>query len=73
MGCSLSGENSRLDILLTLCRVSIDSLAKMAGLRPPDSPPMPDLSHLTEEEKNIIQSVMQRQQAMENESDKLKK
>ena len=34
---------------------------------------MPDLSHLTEEEKNIIQSVMQRQQAMENESDKLKK
>lgn len=40
----------------------------MAGLRPPENPPAPDLSHLTEEEKNIIMSVMERQQAMEQES-----
>lgn len=31
----------------------------------PDHPPMPDLSHLTEEEKQIIQNVMLRQQQEE--------
>jgi hypothetical protein len=30
-----------------------------------DLPPMPDLSHLTEEEKQIIQNVMLRQQQEE--------
>lgn len=47
----------------------------MAGLtsRNPSAPPHPDLSHLTEEEKNIIQAVMQRQQAMEDETRQLQK
>lgn len=40
----------------------------MAGFGVPASPPPPDLSNLTEEEKQIIQSVLQRQKQMEHET-----
>ncbi|XP_044180838.1 rab-3-interacting molecule unc-10-like isoform X8 [Acropora millepora] len=43
-------------------------MRKMAGFGAPASPPPPDLSNLTEEEKEIIQSVLQRQKQMEDET-----
>ncbi|KAK2551493.1 Regulating synaptic membrane exocytosis protein 2 [Acropora cervicornis] len=43
-------------------------MRKMAGFGVPASPPPPDLSNLTEEEKEIIQSVLQRQKQMEDET-----
>jgi len=46
-------------------------MRKMAGFRCPASPPPPDLSNLTEEEKEIIQSVLQRQKQMEEETTQL--
>ena len=38
---------------------------EMALARRPSLPPMPDLSHLTEEERKIIESVLQRQREEE--------
>ena len=35
--------------------------------------PAPDLSHLTEEERNIIEAVMERQEALDNETRQLQK
>ncbi|XP_022806316.1 regulating synaptic membrane exocytosis protein 2-like isoform X2 [Stylophora pistillata] len=46
-------------------------MRKMAGFRMPASPPPPDLSNLTEEEKEIIQSVLERQKQMEEETNQL--
>ncbi|XP_078382180.1 regulating synaptic membrane exocytosis protein 2-like [Oculina patagonica] len=46
-------------------------MKKMAGFRLPASPPPPDLSNLTEEEKEIIQSVLERQKQMEDETTQL--
>nr|XP_058949794.1 regulating synaptic membrane exocytosis protein 2-like [Pocillopora verrucosa] len=46
-------------------------MRKMAGFRLPASPPPPDLSNLTEEEKEIIQSVLERQKQMEEETNQL--
>ena len=43
----------------------------MAGFRLPASPQPPDLSNLTEEEKEIIQSVLERQKQMEEETNQL--
>ena len=37
----------------------------MSLSRRPSLPPMPDLGHLTEEERKIIESVLQRQRAEE--------
>lgn len=48
-------------------------MRKMAGFGIPASPPPPDLSNLTEEEKQIIQSVLQRQKQMEDETLKLQR
>lgn len=45
----------------------------MAGSRLPASPPPPDLSNLTEEEKQIIQCVLQRQKQMEEETIELQR
>ena len=45
----------------------------MAGSRLPVSPPPPDLSNLTEEEKQIIQCVLQRQKQMEEETIELQR
>jgi len=39
----------------------------------PASPPPPDLSNLTEEEKQIIQSVLERQKQMEDETNQLQR
>lgn len=39
----------------------------------PTPPPVPDLTHLTEEERNIIQSVIQRQKACDAETHKLQR
>ncbi len=36
-----------------------------AAKRRPSLPPMPDLSHLTEEERKLIESVLQRQREEE--------
>lgn len=48
-------------------------MRKMAGSRLPASPPPPDLSNLTEEEKQIIQCVLQRQKQMEEETIELQR
>lgn len=50
---------------------SFEMMKKMAGFRLPASPPPPDLSNLTEEEKEIIQSVLERQKQMEDETTQL--
>lgn len=39
----------------------------------PSAPPLPDLTHLTEEERNIIQSVIERQKACDAETNKLQR
>ena len=43
----------------------------MAAVRRPSLPPMPDLAHLTEEERKIIESVIQRQKEEEEREQKL--
>ena len=39
----------------------------------PTAPPLPDLTHLTEEERNHIQSVIERQKACDAETHKLQR
>ncbi|EDO42811.1 predicted protein, partial [Nematostella vectensis] len=45
----------------------------MAGFRAPASPPPPDLSHLTEEERHIILEVMNRQKSLEAQTQEMQK
>ena len=43
------------------------------SLRQPSAPPLPDLTHLTEEERSKIQSVIERQKACDAEANKLQR
>ena len=43
------------------------------SLGQPSAPPLPDLTHLTDEERNIIQSVIERQKACDAETNKLQR